>query len=128
MSPAPVPSSVQHKQHADVSARLATLRTFYRHTVGAVFPDTFIPTPHAVDRNGGKIEQYERGCSFHRIVNSEFRYTELVSVNVSHADLTHPVSESYMSYEHHTCVAVQHQQHQLFAVFIQGIPNHSMRY
>jgi hypothetical protein len=29
------------------------LKSFYRNTVGTIFPDTFVPTPHAVDQNGG---------------------------------------------------------------------------
>lgn len=29
------------------------LRTFYRNTVGPIFPDHFVPTPHAADPKGG---------------------------------------------------------------------------
>ena len=81
------------------------LRFFYRSTVGAVLPDDFAPTPHAVDADTGDFPAHA----------------------VPHARLRHPVSESYLSTEFHKCVAVQHRHCQLFAIFVAAVPNHSMR-
>ena len=55
MAPAPTGNSVQRRQ-MDPGRRMDALRSFYRSTVGAVFPDTFVPTPHAVDQNGGDVD------------------------------------------------------------------------
>ena len=52
---------------------------------------------------------------------------DLVTTNVTHVELSHPATESYMSFETHKCVAVAHAQYQLFALFPPTVPNHSMR-
>ena len=52
---------------------------------------------------------------------------DLVTTNVTHVELSHPATESYMAFETHTCVAVAHAQYQLFALFPPAVPNHSMR-
>lgn len=80
------------------------LRTFYRNTVGPIFPDHFVPTPHAADPKG-----------------------DFPSMNVSHAILKHPVGETYQCSEFHKCYALQHRQYQLFLLFTSNVPNHFMR-
>ena len=52
---------------------------------------------------------------------------DLVTTNVTHVELSHPATESYMSFETHKCAAVAHAQYQLFALFPPSVPNHSMR-
>ena len=56
MAPAPAGNSSAQRRQMDPARRAEALRSFYRSTVGAVFPDTFVPTPHAVDHNGGEEE------------------------------------------------------------------------
>ena len=52
---------------------------------------------------------------------------DLVTTNVTHVELSHPATESYMSFETHKCAAMAHAQYQLFALFPPTVPNHSMR-
>ena len=40
------------------SRKLDVLRTFYRNVVGPIFIDSFIPSPHAMNENGGKQNIY----------------------------------------------------------------------
>ena len=53
---------------------------------------------------------------------------DLVTTNVTHVELSHPATESYMAFETHKCVAVAHAQYQLFALFPPTVPNHSIRF
>ena len=56
MAPAPAGDNSAQRRQMDPARRAEVLRSFYRSTVGAVFPDTFVPTPHAVDQNGGESD------------------------------------------------------------------------
>ena len=61
------------------------------------------------------------------VFNIMFLLADLVTTNVTHVELSHPATESYMSFETHKCAAVAHAQYQLFALFPPTVPNHSMR-
>ena len=52
---------------------------------------------------------------------------DLATTNISHVQLPHLVNEAYLCSEYHKCIAVQHQQYQLYVIFIAAVPNHSMR-
>ena len=82
------------------------LRSFYRMTVGPIFPDIFIANPYGVDPTSGEALAYKA---------------------VPHAQLSHGVSDTYVVSEFHKCYALQHMQFQLFAIFMSAVPNHSMR-
>ena len=45
--------SANNTRGMNSARKLDILRTFYRNTVGAIFLDAFIPSPHAIDQNGG---------------------------------------------------------------------------
>jgi hypothetical protein len=61
------------------------------------------------------------------LIRSFHAYAELISANVSHVELNHPASESYICSDGHKCIAVMQQQYQFFAVFPSAVNNHSMR-
>ena len=49
-------------QQLNVGRKLDIMRTFYRNTVGPVFQDAFIPSPHAIDHNGGEQKDIFIAC------------------------------------------------------------------
>ena len=55
-------------------------------------------------------------------------FLENIAFRVPHAQLTQPVSETYMNSDYHKCYALQHLQYQFFGIFVAAVPNHSMRY
>ena len=65
--------------------------------------------------------------SYSLFSTSCYSLADLVTTNVTHVELSHPATESYMSFETHKCAAVAHAQYQLFALFPPTVPNHSMR-
>ena len=54
-------------------------------------------------------------------------FADNMAFRVPHAQLKHPVSETYISSEYHKCFALQHLQYQFFGIFVAAVPNHSMR-
>ncbi len=59
------------------------LRTFYRSTVGQIFPETFVPSPYAVDQNTGGEWGVEKS-SKDFIICSKFRTFSLQFTLFSH--------------------------------------------
>ena len=94
------PADMSPSRKADI------LRTFYRMTVGPIFPDIFIANPYGVEPSLGEALAYKA---------------------VPHVQLSHAVSDTFLVSEFHKCYALQHMQYQLFAIFLSAVPNHSMR-
>ena len=89
-----------------VARKIDILRTFYRMTVGPIFPEMFITNPYGIDQNTGEALAYKA---------------------VPHVQLNQSVSDTYICSEFHKCYALQHLQYQFFAIFLSAVPNHSMR-
>ena len=58
------------KQHLSPARKADILRTFFRTTVGPIFPEAFVPSPYGVDQNtGGKFTQTDICSCFASKVN-----------------------------------------------------------
>ncbi len=58
MSPSGLRPDDAKQQQLSVARKLDVIRTFYRNTVGPVFQDNFVHSPHALDANGGEVLGY----------------------------------------------------------------------
>ena len=96
----------ENPNEISVARKVDILRTFYRMTVGPIFPDIFIANPYGIDQTTGEALAFKA---------------------VPHVQLNHSVSDTYVCSEFHKCYALQHMQYQLFAIFLSAVPNHSMR-
>ena len=117
----------QQQNQLGVARKLDIMRTFFRNTVGPIFQDTFIPSPHAIDHNGGKCMQAKTEDRKGGLIIEKNIFADLATTNVCHVQLPHLVNETYLCSDYHKCLAVQHQQYQIFVIFIPAVPNHSMR-
>ncbi len=54
-STCPSDQSLEASRHISAERKIDIMRHFYRNTVGSIFPDTFLHSPHAVDKDGGEF-------------------------------------------------------------------------
>lgn len=117
------------KDHEQISLvhKLDLLRTFYRNTVGSVFPwsvaaPPMYSTPSLHLGRGAKSKPFV--CLAENSVNGFFTHAFFTDIGPT----VHKASESYWSSEYHKCHAMTFAIFQLFVIYDPEVPMLHMRF